>query len=439
VKFQFKGRNNPFDSLPPVEGCEFSYLNTDTTSFIDRIKPLQIIYNICMNKVPRKFLKDYGNKVAIDKRILSTNSTSSATDGTDPIENYEDMLRESDILPYAISRDALEGAGQPALPQVLPLSTIQEAQLYFQLGQQIKWEAGELIGITRNRLGQNRASETATGINQAIAYSEAQTEKYFEQHQNLMQRVRQRMLDAAQYYSTFQEANRAVYLNEKDENIFLEIEGMENLLPHYNIHLTSRANTRAALQTIAMFLQNENTLDIKPSAKIAALVEQSVPKLMDLIREGEIEAEIREEAERAHQQQMQEQQIAAAQAAQEAEQAFKANEAQLDRESNERVAEIRALGGLQSDIDADSQIDSKENLDAYFRQQELGDKRQVATDQLNQKRQADFDKNMVQREKNAVELQKAKIAADAALAVAKENKTAAELKKKAAAKKPKKK
>ena len=41
VRFQFKGRNNPFDSLPPVEGCEYSYLNTDTHSFIDRVKPLQ--------------------------------------------------------------------------------------------------------------------------------------------------------------------------------------------------------------------------------------------------------------------------------------------------------------------------------------------------------------------------------------------------------------
>lgn len=438
VKFQFKGRTNPFDSLPPVEGCEFSYLNTDTTSFIDRIKPLQIIYNICMNRVPKKFLKDYGNKVVFDRRIAAANNTSSATTEKDVIDNYEEMLRESDILTYTVTRDALEGAGQPALPQVLPLSTIQEAQLYFQLGQQIKWEAGELIGITRNRLGQNRASETATGINQAIAYSEAQTEKYFEQHQNLMQRVRQRMLDAAQYYTTFMDSQRAVYLNEKDENVFLEIEGMENLLPHYNIHLTSRANTRAALQTIAQFLQNENTLDIKPSAKIAALVEQSVPKLLELIRQGEIDAELREEAQRAHEQQLQQQQVEAAQAAQQAEQDFQANENQLDRDSDERVAQIRALGGLQSDIDADQQIDSKENLDAFFRQQELGDQRKVASDQLNQKRQADMDKNMVQREKNAIELQKAKIAADAALAVAKENKTAAELKRKAAKKTKKK-
>lgn len=439
VKFQFKGRSNPFDSLPPVEGCEFSYLNTDPCSFIDRIKPLQIIYNICMNKVPGKFLKDYGNKVVFDRRIASSNNTSSATNTNDVIDNYEEMLRESDILTYTVTRDALEGAGQPALPQVLPLSTIQEAQLYFQLGQQIKWEAGELIGITRNRLGQNKASETATGINQAIAYSEAQTEKYFEQHSNLMQRVRQRMLDAAQYYSTFQDSQRAVYLNEMDENVFLEIEGMENLLPHYNIHLTSRANTRAALQTIAQFLQNENTLEIKPSAKIAALVEQSVPKLLQLIRDGELEAIMREEQQREHENELNQQQLEAQKAAQEADLAFKANESELDRQSNERIAEIRALGGLQSDNNANSELDAAENLDALLKSQELTDKKKIAQDQLNQKRQADFDKNMVQREKNSVELQKAKIQADATLAVAKENKTAAELKKKAAAKKTKKK
>lgn len=435
VKFQFKGRTNPFDSLPPVEGCEFSYINTDTTSFIDRVKPLQIIYNICMNKVPGKFLKDYGNKVAIDRRILSTNSLSSSTEGVDPVANYEDMLRESDILTYSVSRDALEGAGQPALPTVLPLSTIQEAQLYFQLGQQIKWEAGELIGITRNRLGQNKASETATGINQAIAYSEAQTEKYFEQHQNLMERVRQRMLDAAQFYSTFQDSQRAVYLNEKEENVFLEIEGMENLLPHYSINLTSRANTRAALQTIAQFLQNENTLDIKPSAKIAAMVEQSVPKLMQLIQEGEIEAKLREEQQQQHEQELQQQNIQAQEQAQQADLAYKADQAQKDRDSAEKIAEIRALGGLQSDNNADSKLDAAQNLDSFFKGQELSDNRQVAQDQINQKRQSDLDKNMAQREKNSVELQKAKIQADAALAVAKENKTAAELKKKATAKK----
>jgi hypothetical protein len=438
VKFQFKGRSNPFDSLPPVEGCEYSYLNTDTHSFIDRIKPMQIIYNICMNKVPKKFLKDYGNKVAVDKRLMSTNNLSNTTKSLDPQDNYEEMLRESDILSYTVSRDALEGAGQPALPQILQLSTVQEAQLYFQLGQQIKWEAGEMIGITRNRLGQNKASETATGINQAIAYSEAQTEKYFDQHANLMQRVRQRMLDAAQYYTTFQDSSRAVYMNENDENVFLEIEGMENLLPHYNIYLKSKANVRNALQTIASFLQNNNTLDIKPSAQIQALVEESVPKLMNLIRTGELEAVEREKAQRDHEMQLQQQQIQAAQELEQGKLEFESAENQADRQKDIDVAYIRALGGLQSDSDMNAIPDAQDNLQNHIRLQELQDSREANQSALDQKRQSDRDKLMVDREKNLIELQKAKIAADAALAVARENKTAAELKKKAAKKKTKK-
>lgn len=429
TKFQFKGRTNPFDSLPPVEGCEYSYINTDTHSFIDRIKPLQIIYNICMNKVPKKFLKDYGNKVAIDRRTMQNNNLSPSTNNLDAQEAYEENLRESDILSYTVSRDALEGAGQPALPQVLQLSTIGEAQLYFQLGQQIKWEAGELIGITRNRLGQNKASETATGINQAIAYSEAQTEKYFEQHSNLMQRVRQRMLDAAQFYTTFQDTSRETYMNTKDETVWVEIEGMENLLPHYNINLISRANVRAALQTITEFLKSNNTLEIKPSAQIQALVEQSVPKLMDLIREGEVEAAEREKAQQEYEMQIEQQRQQSAQAAIDAEHAFKASEGDKERQKDIEVATLRALGGKSNTVVEDFP-DAQAELDAYFRKKELAVNQSQHQDLLEQKRQSDLDKNMVEREKTQTDLQKTKIQAATALAVAKQNKNKYDSKKK---------
>lgn len=430
VKFQFKGRNNPFDSLPPVEGCEYSYVNTDSHSFIDRIKPLQIIYNICMNKVPKKFLKDYGNKIAVDKRIIPQNNTSSNAPTIDPIEDFEMQLQDNDILAYSITRDAMEGAGQPGLPSILPLSTVQEAQLYFQLGQQIKWEAGELIGITRNRLGQNKASETATGINQAIVYSEAQTEKYFEQHSNLMQRVRQRMLDAAQYYSTFQEYSRSVYMNEMDENVFLDIEGMENLFPHYNIYLQSRANVRAALQTISNFLQQENTLEIKPSAKIGALVEQSIPKLMSLIRKGEAESEERMKQEQEFAAQQQQMAQEAAQKLEETKLAYDAQQAELDRQTQLDVAKIRALGGLQSDNNMDGQLDAAQNLDALIKTQQLANDSMNMERQTAAQREESTQKLAAAQAKAQADLDKEVIKGEYALKVAKENKTAAEMKKK---------
>ena len=431
VKFQFKGRNNPFDSLPPVEGCIFSYINTTSHSFIDRICGLQIIYNICMNKVPRKFLEDKGNKVAIDTRIMTTNHNKVNTPNVDPVEEYSELLDKSQILPYRLSREALEGLGQPALPQVIPLSTAQEAQLYLGIAEQIKWMAGEHVGISRQRLGQQKPSETATSITQGIQYSETQTEKYYEQHSNLMQRVRQRMLDATQYYTTFKESSREMYMNDSEENVFLAIEGMDNLLPHYHLNLQSKANVRAALQTIASFLMQDNTIGMKASDKIEGLIGSSVPKIMGAIKKSEYEQELKEkeqfEAEMAQRQREAEIQ----QAMQEQKLTYDAQQAELDRQKDIEIARIRALGGLQSDNNANSIPDAAENLrNANLKQQELNDKRSIASEQSQLKRQSDIDKLMVEREKAQLDLEKERIKQDGALKVAKENKTNAEAKRK---------
>ncbi len=430
IPFQFKGRNNPFDSLPPVEGCSYSYINSTPHSFIDRIRPLQIIYNICMNKIPRKFLADYGNKVVFDRRGMSVNTPTNSTYTVDPVEAYEDKLRNSDILDYSFTRETLEGLGQPGFPQVLQLSTVQEAQMYFQLGQMIKMEAGELIGITRQRLGQNKASETATGVNQSITYSETQTEKYYEQHANLMQRFRQRMLDAAQYYSTFQENSREIYMNEMDENVMLDIEGLDNLLPHYNIYLQSRANVRAALQTISQFLMEENTLPIKASAKVEAIVENSIPKILSLIRKSEFEQEQMEMQKQQMEQQMEQERLQQATEAQRANLEHDDMQKERDRQTQIDIATIKAMGGIQTDVDSNGQLDSAQNIDPYLKQQEIVNKKKIEEDKLAAQRHTENNQMIIAREKARVELEKERIKQEGALKVAKENRTNAEIGKK---------
>jgi hypothetical protein len=430
VLFQFKGQSNPFDCLPPVEGCVFSYINTTSHSFIDRIRPIQIIYNICMNKVPKKFLNDFGNKVAIDKRMMMNVNMNNHTNGMDPVEAFEDKLMSSPILDYNLDRESLQGMGQPALPTVLQLSTVQEAQMYFRLGQEIKWEAGELIGISRQRVGGQKASETATSIEQGIQYSETQTEKYFEQHSHVMQRVRQRMVDAAQYYSTFNESNRDVYQNESEEIIMLEIEGMENTLAHYNIYLQSKANVRAALQTISKFLMEDNTLQIKTSARVQALVEQSVPKILTLIKEGELEAEIKADQEHQQQVQLEQERRQTLLAQEEAKKQNMVLGKQMDYQRETDVASIRASGGMQTDVNANGVPDSQDNLDHLLKQQQLNQQHQQTVDAQQQKRVSDAEKNATTLQTAAMKADAEKYKADKTLQVAKENRTAAELKKK---------
>lgn len=371
--FQFKGLNNVYESKPPVEGCEYSYMNATPHGLVDRLKPLQIIYNVAMNKVPKTFLSDLGNKLAIDKRIIPRNN-SGLTSGIDVIEAYNDQLRNSDILPYQLSRESLEGLGQPALPQLINMSTVQQAQAYLAVASQIKDMAGEVVGVTRQRLGQNKASETAYGVQQGINYSETQTEKYFDQHSRLMQRVRQRMLDAAQYYSTFKDSSREIYMNEKEENVFLQIEGMQNLLPHYNIYLTSTANVRGALQQLSQFLLEENTLPFRPSEKMRAIISQSIPEIMELMDKGEAEAAIKAEEDHQRQIQLEEERRKTLEMQQQMSRDAKMEEMMTERETEVQVATIRALGGIQSDNNANSLPDSKENLDAYFKQQEMANR-----------------------------------------------------------------
>lgn len=420
VKFQFKGKNNPFESLPPVEGCTFSYINTVPHSLVDRLKPLQILYNIAMNKVPKKILKDYGNKVAFDRRMMSVNNPKNTTYTVDPVEAYDDKLRNYDILDYSISKEMLEGAGQPSVPQVLQLSTIDEAIMYMNLAQQIKFEAGELVGITRQRLGAQGKYETATSVQQGIVYSENQTEKYFEQHSNLMERVRQRMVDAAQYYSTFNKSNEDIYMNDMDEQVFLNIEGLDNLLPHYNIFLQSRANVRQALQTISTFLMQDNTLPISPGSKIEALLSNSIPKIISTIKAAEYE-QVQREMERMEQENaIKQQQIQSAERM--AQEAIENENLQkeLDRKSQEYIAEVRALGGLQSDVDQDGILDAAENLegklkDAIGRADQAKTKADVAAKQASQKSESS-------KEKAINDLLKEKVKGEYALKVANKNK-----------------
>lgn len=385
--FQFKGLNNVYESKPPVEGCEFNYMNSTTNSLVDRLKSYQILHNIVMNKVPKTMMNDYGTKLAIDKRTIPVNDLD-IEQGQSVIEAYDDSLRDNTLLPYnSLTRESLEGGGQAHLPQLLQLSNYQQTQAYLVMAKQIKDMAGEVVGVAPARQGAISPTETAYGTQQAVQSSEAQTEKYFDQHTKLMQRVRQRMLDAAQYYSTFKEKSKEIYMNEKEENVYLEIEGMQNLFPHYNIHLVSTADMRSVLQQLNQFLIQENTLPFKPSEKIAAIVSQSVPEIMELLKKGEIEADEKAELDHQRQLEMEQERRKTLLAQIEATNKQKDLEKQYDYQRETDVAEIRARGGVQTDVNKNNIPDSEDGLKNYFKQKEMEHNQQLATDNLNFKKE----------------------------------------------------
>ena len=68
-----------------------------------------------------------------------------------------------------------------------------------------KQQAFDAIGVNPQRLGMEVSRQTATGVQQAVQASYAQTEMYFIQHSdNLMPRVHQMRTDLSQFYHLVQ-------------------------------------------------------------------------------------------------------------------------------------------------------------------------------------------------------------------------------------------
>lgn len=401
VKFQFRGDSNPFEAKPPIEGRVFKYWGVRPHSLVDRCKPWQIVYNIANNRIPKILSMDPGIVLAINKGMIPRNYSGNRT--VDPKAEYMDDIRENKIIEFEITREQLELPNQAAVPQRVDLSLINEARQYFDLAVAVKAEALQSVGITMQRLGETKASETLGGNQTAINFSETQTEPYFNQHINeLMPRIVARIVEAAQYYCSTKPRSREYYLNDQQQNVWIEIEGTKSLPRHFHIYPTAKPRTKQMMQELKQLLQNDNTMGATFLEKAEGVLADSIPEYMKLLRENE---ERREQAEQDQQSAEQQQQQADRDSAMELlkeKQQFEAQQKDLDRKNQYAMAVLKAEGGVQTDANADGILDSQENLAGIIQKHD-----QAQASNVIEQRKLDQNQNQFHQEK---QLQRAEIA-----------------------------
>ena len=388
VKFQFKGKNNPFESYPPVEGCEFKMKGVRPVSLIELLSPYQIAINICENRSTGTIVDNYGKLLYHNQATIPRNRMG-VQDSQDNIYNFYDEVRQTKILPGHFDKEVMAALGPNAsqVPQVIDMSIIQDAITYKQLARMIKEDAMETVGVTRQRLGQQKASETATGVEAGVNFSESQTEIYFNQHSNeLMPRVYQRMLEAAQYYHYVNGNSKISYRNDRDENVLLDIENLDNLLRDFNIKAMSKPKIKQIKQKLEQLFLTDNTLEATALDRANVIYADSAIEIMEKLRVAQIHKEELDERRYQQEQAAQEQAEKAAKELKQMDLQHESSENQLDRDSDKDIAEIRALGGMQTDSNANAVPDAQDNLNYLLK------KNQVETaNSLNNSR-LDFDK-----------------------------------------------
>lgn len=419
LKFQFKGDSSLYGCKLPVEGSVFSDRNTRSTSLVDLMKPFQIGYNIVNNQIADILVDELGTVILLDQNALPRHSLGEDWGKNNLAKAYVAM-KNFQMLPLDTSITNTENALAFQHYQKLDLEQTNRLMSRIQLANYFKQQAFETIGITPQRLGQQIGQQTATGIEQSINASYAQTETYFMQHCDyLMPRVHQMRTDLAQHYQSTKPSVRLQYITSTDERKNFEINGTDLLLRDLNIFCTTKANHRAMLEQLKQMTMQNNTTGASIYDLGNVLKSESIAEVSHILKAAEKKQDDRKQQEMQQQQQMQDQMLQAKAEEARMKMEFEAEENAKDREASILQAQIKSAGyGAMQDMNKNQESDYVD----YMNNLQKTDQYQEA---MNFDRQKETMKQSEHRDKMSIEQQKIQAQqqiAQTQLQIARENK-----------------
>jgi hypothetical protein len=412
LKFQFKGDDSLYGCKLPVEGSVFSDRNTRSTSLVDLMKPFQIGYNIVNNQIADILVDELGTVILLDQNALPRHSLGEDWGKNNLAKAYVAM-KNFQMLPLDTSITNTENALAFQHYQKLDLEQTQRLMSRIQLANFFKQQAFEVIGLTPQRLGQEIGRQTATGIEQSLNASYAQTEVYFIQHCDyLMPRVHQMRTDLAQYYQSTKPSVRLQYITNTEQRKFFELNGTELLLKDLNVFCTTKANHRAVVEQLKQLAISNNTTGASIYDLGQLMIADNLPDVTEILKNAERKQNEIREKEMQQAEAMQQEALQAKAEEERLKREFEASENDKNRAARLQEAQIKAAGygstvdinqnqqsdyidalqeinrtnaqienvNLQREKEINRQAESREN--AALKQQELNTKRDIAQTQL---------------------------------------------------------
>jgi hypothetical protein len=419
LKFQFKGDNSLYGCKLPVEGSIFSDRNTKSTALLDLMKPFQIAYNIVNNQIADILVDELGTVILLDQNALPRHSMGEDWGKNNLAKAYVAM-KNFQMLPLDTSITNTENALNFQHFQKLDLEQTNRLMSRIQLANYFKQQAYEVIGVNPQRMGQQIAQQTATGVEQAVSASYAQTEVYFIQHCDyLMPRVHQMRTDLAQYYHSTKPSLRLQYMTSADEKVNFEINGTDLLMRDLNIFASTTANHRAILEQLKSMALNNNTTGASIYDLGKVIQSDSIAELNNVLKSSEEKVNMIKQQEMQQQQQMQEQQLQAQAEQEKMKLDYATMESEKNRQRDILVAEIRAAGyGAGTDLDLNQQSDYQDAMKDIRQTEQYQEQTQL-------ERMKETNRGILARDKNSIErekIQAQKEIADKQLQIARENK-----------------
>jgi hypothetical protein len=351
--------------LPPIIGGFYKSKNTLPKSMVDQMKVYQIVYNICLNQLYLLLEKEVGIAVLYNLRQLPKYKDMTDEDALDKMTT---LAKEQGIVGIDDSPENTKGASTFNQFTRLDLTRTQEIQSRISLASWAKQQCWELLGFSPQRLGETVAGETATGINQSLSQSFAQTEPITTTHEQIMNLVYQQLIDTAQYVESAKPLSIINYVNNELHEVFFTVNGEDLKMKDLQIFVSNRADDKRKLEEIRQLSMAYAQNQLHPYYTTMIQTSQSVSEIREFLK-GDMQ---KKEEQQAEQQKMQQQQIEQQKQIADQQQqlekqiadqklAFEAEQNELDRKKDIMVAQIGAMKYAQdTDVNTNATPDALE-------------------------------------------------------------------------------
>ena len=375
----------PFDLLPycPIIGTLHEVKNTEPRSLVDLMKPFQVIYNVAMNQLYELLEKEIGQVQLMSLRHIPVPKDG---DAQDALDIWEAEARDRGIVFIDDSPENLKSPSSFNQFTSLDLTRTKEIQSRYTLAQQMKIECWELIGMSKQRMGNVAASETATGTNTAMQQSYSQTEPLFVAHEYVQGQLYQAIIDAALYIESSKEESTSSYVTSEGESAFVKVNGADIRFRDLKVFPTNRPEDTKMFNEIRQLSQ----AILQNGGSLYDVIELYTTKSQRDMKKTFKDLKEKQDAQIQTQNEQQQQSLDQQQEQFQAEQERAAQEVLAERENTNYQNELDRIN--KKEVAAINALKNNENATADNDNSGIADSLEV-TNQMNAKSKANQDYN----------------------------------------------
>lgn len=332
LSYQGVSLDKPKECKLPITGGIYNNRNSRPTSLLDEMKPYQEAYNIYMYKLEQDFNSELGKITFMSLRHIPNRK------GWDE-KKWLWYLKAMKIAWVDDSIENLNGTqSQFSHFQTADATLGDSIQHKINVLEWLKNECNYIAGVTPQRLGEIASSETVGGVERAVHQSVTQSEIYFQTHNEIVQKALTNYLNVCQY--AYRNGKDLSFVLDDMTNAFVKIDGGKFELADIGVFVTDSSEDYRVLNALRSLAQPamQNGADLSDIAILETTDSiREIKQVLEKIKQERLEHE-------RQTQQIEQQKIAEMQRQFEVQRQDDNMNKQLDRESNERIAQMKALG-----------------------------------------------------------------------------------------------